>query len=66
MHERYLGMVDRGMPKVKAIVAISRKLLRIIFALVRNHSTYRENYDHLNCLVSFKRYGITFFKQSFA
>ena len=50
MHERYLGMVDRGMPKVKAVVAISRKLLRIIFALVRNHSTYIENYDHLNCL----------------
>ena len=50
MHESYLGMVDRGMPKVKAVVAISRKLLRIIFALVRNHSTYIENYDHLNCL----------------
>ena len=50
MHERYLGMVDRGMPKVKAVVAISRKLLRIIFALVRNHSTYIENYDHLSCL----------------
>ena len=50
MHESYLGMVDRGMPKVKAVVAISRKLLRIIFALVRNHSTYIENYDHLSCL----------------
>jgi transposase len=50
MHENYLSMLDRGMPKVKAVVAISRKLLRIIFALARNHSTYIENYDHLNYL----------------
>jgi transposase len=46
MHENYLGMINRGMPKVKAVGAISRKLLRIIFALARNHSTYIENYDH--------------------
>jgi len=46
MHEKYHGMINRGMPKVKAVVAISRKLLRTIFALARNHSTYVENYDH--------------------
>lgn len=46
MHEKYLRMLDRGMPKVKAVVAISRKLLRIIFALARNHTTYMENYGH--------------------
>ena len=45
MHENYLRMLNRGMPKVKAVVAITRKLLRIIFALVRNHTTYRENYE---------------------
>lgn len=46
MHENYLGMINRGMPKVKAVVAISRKLLRTIFALARNHSTYMEDYGH--------------------
>jgi len=44
MHESYLRMLNRGMPKVKAVVAISRKLLRTIFALARNHTTYMENY----------------------
>ena len=50
MHARYLVMVERGMPKVKAVVAISRKLLRIIFAVVRNHTTYMQNYNSLNYL----------------
>ncbi|MFO8163195.1 MAG: IS110 family transposase [Desulfatiglandales bacterium] len=50
MHKRYLAMLERGMPKVKAIVAISRRLLRILFALVRNHSSYREDYDHQHSL----------------
>jgi len=45
MHENYIRMVNRGMPKIKAVVAITRKLLRIIFAMVRNHTTYRENYE---------------------
>lgn len=45
MHENYLRMLNRGMPKVKAVVAITRKLLRIIFAMVRNHTTYREHYE---------------------
>lgn len=48
MHDKYLTMVNRGVPKVKAIVAISRKLLRIIFSLACNHTTYMENYDQLN------------------
>jgi transposase len=47
MHDKYLTMVNRGVPKVKAIVAISRKLLRIIFSLACNHTTYKENYDQL-------------------
>jgi transposase len=45
MHEPYRKMIDKGKPKVKAVVAISRKLLRIIFAMVRNHTTYEENYE---------------------
>jgi transposase len=48
MHGKYLTMVNRGMPKVKAIVAISRKLLRIIFSLACKNTTYSENYDQLN------------------
>lgn len=45
MRGHYRKMIDKGMPKIKAVVAISRKLLRIIFAIVRNHTTYAENYD---------------------
>lgn len=45
MHENYIRMINRGMPKVKAVVAISRKLLRTIFSLARNNTTYMANYD---------------------
>jgi transposase len=44
MHDHYQQMLQRGMKKIKALVAISRKLLAIIFALVRDHSVYIENY----------------------
>jgi transposase len=44
MHEWYQRALGRGMKKTKALVAVSRKLLGIIFALVRNHSVYVENY----------------------
>ena len=44
MHEWYQRAMGRGMIKTKALVAVSRKLLGIIFALVRNHSVYVENY----------------------
>jgi transposase len=50
MHNKYLEMVNRGEPKVKAIVAISRKLLRIVFSLACNNTTYVENYDQLNTI----------------
>ena len=46
MHEKYSQMVNRGMPKVKAVVALTRKLLRTIFAMVRNHTMYMENYEY--------------------
>ena len=45
MHARYHQMLDKGMPKVKALVAISRKLLRLVFALARDNTMYIENYD---------------------
>jgi transposase len=44
MHEWYQRALGRGMKKTKALVAVSRKLLGIIFALVRDHSVYVENY----------------------
>lgn len=45
MHEPYQRYMERGMPTHKALVAISRKLLRIVFALVRNHTEYVVNYS---------------------
>ena len=45
MHEKYQQMLDRGMPKMKALIAISRKLLGLIFAIVRDKTKYVENYN---------------------
>jgi transposase len=44
MHEYYQGCLARGMLKMKALTAVSRKLLGVIFALVRDHSEYIGNY----------------------
>ena len=48
MHKQYHQMVERGMPKMKAMVAIARKLLRLIFALTRDNTFYKENYNRTN------------------
>ena len=45
MHARYQKMLNNGRPKIKALIAVSRKLLRIIFALVRDSAEYDENYN---------------------
>jgi len=45
MHASYQRHLERGMPKTKALIAIARKLLRILFALVRDHSQYAEQYS---------------------
>lgn len=45
LHGWYRRALGRGMKKTKALVAVSRKLLGIIFALVRDHSVYVENYQ---------------------
>jgi len=44
LHKQYQHHLKKGMPKIKALVAISRKLLSIIFALVRDHSVYIARY----------------------
>lgn len=41
-YERYLR---NGMNKMKAVVAVSRKLLCIMFAMVRDHKYFIENYN---------------------
>jgi transposase len=41
-YERYLR---NGMNKMKAVIAVSRKLLCIMFAMVRDHKHYIENYN---------------------
>jgi transposase len=51
MHEWYKRALGRGMIKIKALVAVSRKLLGIIFALVRDHSVYVENYTKHNLML---------------
>ena len=41
-YQRHLA---KGMPKMKALVAIARKLMGVIFALVRDHSEFDINYS---------------------
>ena len=50
LHRQYQRHLQKGMPKVKALLAISRKLLSIIFALVRDHCIYTVNYSKLKQL----------------
>jgi transposase len=45
MYRRYHDMLDRGMPRIKALVAIARKLLRILFALARDNMVYCYDYN---------------------
>jgi transposase len=50
MHDSYHQMLDRGMLKMKALIAIARKLLGLIFAIVRDDTHYIEGYgDNYHC-----------------
>ena len=42
MHEYYKRLTNNGMVKTKALIAVSRKLLRLMFALVRDKSYYKQ------------------------
>lgn len=44
LHGWYQDALKRGMVKMKALVGVSRKLLRIIFALVHKHSDFIVGY----------------------
>lgn len=50
MHDYYQKLLDRGMQKTKALVAVSRKLLRTIFALAKNNTMFIENYQEIKYL----------------
>jgi len=45
MHDYYQKLIGRGMKSIKALVAVSRKLLRITFAMVRDDSEFIVNYE---------------------
>ena len=45
MHDYYQRLIGRGMRRIMALVAVSRKLLRIIFAIVRDDSAFMANYE---------------------
>jgi transposase len=49
LHGKYQLMLDRGMLKMKALIAVSRKLLGLIFAIVRDNTKYVENYSKDHC-----------------
>lgn len=50
LHEQYQQCLQRGMAKMKALTAMARKLLRIIYALVRDHSDYVHGYTKIQKL----------------
>ena len=51
MYKYYHRMLDRGMPKVKAVVTISRRLLRIIFAIVRDNTMFEVTHCYKTSLI---------------
>lgn len=44
LHGPYQRHLAKGMPRIKALIAIARKLITIIFALVRDHNDYITDY----------------------
>jgi transposase len=47
LHEYYTRLTDRGMKRMMALVAVSRKLLGIIYAIVRDDSEYSVNFESI-------------------
>jgi len=41
-HGEYRALIEKKMPPVKALIALSRKLVRLLFALVRDERCYTE------------------------
>lgn len=47
MHDYYARLTDGGMKKMKALVAVSRKLLGIIYAMVRDDREYIADFESI-------------------
>jgi transposase len=47
LHDYYTRLTDGGMKRMKALVAVSRKLLGIIYAIVRDDSEYIANFESM-------------------
>src|SRR5512136_2653572 len=45
MHDYYTRLTGRGMERMRALIAVSRKLLRIIHAIVRDNRDYVKEYQ---------------------
>jgi len=46
MYDYYQRLLGRGMKNMMALVAVARKLLRIVFAMVRDHTEFIMNYSN--------------------
>lgn len=47
LHSFYRRLVDNGVDKIKALTAVARKLLRIMFALVRDKTMFIAHYEDI-------------------
>jgi len=47
LHDYYTRLTERGMKRMIALVAVSRKLLGIIYAIVRDDSEYIANFESI-------------------
>lgn len=47
LHDYYTRLTDRNMKRMMALIAVSRKLLGVIFAIVRDDSEYSVNFESL-------------------
>ena len=47
LHDYYTRLTERGMKRMMALVAVSRKLLGIIYAIVRDDSEYIVNFESI-------------------
>ena len=54
LHDYYTRITERGMKMMMALVAVSRKLLGIIYAIVRDGSEYLANFESIKRQVTKK------------
>ena len=50
-YDRYRQYLESGMVKIKALIAIARKLLELLFALVRDQTTYKKDFMQRSLLL---------------